>query len=785
MKASSLPVLALLLLLWGSHVQAQSNALFEQKTQEKLTVSSFQNPELGAMAAELGRTNTHRSGKLLLPVEFEQQLRVVREGAQVKIEASAQKFWVPEKVLYLDFDFADALTPTTISAKIQLLGPEGKVLQLFEVQNKSIAQSGKTMLVQTSLQDTTSFDGYKLKVVEQKVGFTHANQSAVRERADLVQRYYASDARLAQLALDLQTVNPTDIDRLTSHNNRLKALESELNQLVDARMEQKLDLAKTDPVQLKRKIRDLDRRFRERRVVIDQTWARLPEIFYSRGVELALNGNSRAARDFFERSLKASPAFAPSHLQLARLDLKEGYLTEAAQRTKEILNRLQPDPETFRFAQELALNVQNEYIQYGEQLNNQGKYAQALQQFEAARDYCRSITSLRCRPELWESGIAFAKGGIYDQLLQDGRLALKQNLLPEATKKANEAQQYARNNRTALESDAAAQNLILDIQERVYQNTMVDGRKALQAKQYAAALIAFDNAKSVAVDFKLTPQPDAEALIRQAAKPVLLEKIADGQQYASLNQLAQARTTAAQVNNLQLKYGLVNDPELDVNFRALSQAIFSQACANAQTTYHQHYQRSLQYSAEGNYAQAAAELDKAIAAANGNAGCSISSATAEAELTRIDAPAHYQELLQKVNSLVAQNKPAEAVQVYQQAGTHFTAGGVAPFGLQHASVVAFALQQTDKNFIAEVTRFAAAHATPTDAIALIRRLANLKLAKFNLNKLQTLVGETLAIRDAQANPSANYKQLAASYTGGTKDLKKLGKAYEKKFKKLT
>src|SRR5690606_16894608 len=191
------------------------------------------------------------------------------------------------------------------------------------------------------------------------------------------------------------------------------------------------------------------------------------------------------------------------------IDLKSGYLPEAAQRTKEILNRMQADPETHRFAQELALDVQNEYVRYAEQLNDQGKHAQALQQFEAARDYCRSISSLRCRPELWENGMAITKGGIYRQILQDGRNALSQGRLDEASKLAQEAQQFARTNQTAISSDADAIRLERDIQQKVYQNSMADGRQALRAKQFSQSLAAFEKAKSVALTYQLSQEADA------------------------------------------------------------------------------------------------------------------------------------------------------------------------------------------------------------------------------------------------------------------------------------
>lgn len=786
MNARLLSLFLLVLLFWSGQARAQSKVIYDQKKLESLTLSSADHAELHSIAVDLGYVSSRsRTTRLLLPVEFEQQERITRDGNQINFTASLKNMRVRERVLYREFDFAEALVPATITAKVQLLGAEDKVLQTFDVYTKDIDQNGTTVLAQSFIKDTTAFNGYKVRVVETKLGFSAKNRSLVRERKELVNRYYDTDARLAQLSRDLQTINPNDIDRLAQHGERLKALEVEMDRAVDSKMERELGLRQHDPVQLMRRARDLDSRLRERRAALDQMWARLPEIFYNRGLELAMNGNARAARDFFERSVAANPAFAPSHLQLARLDLQAGYLKESAQRTRDLLNRMQPDPETFRFAQELALNIQNEYVRFGEQLNNQGNYHQALQQFEEAREFCRGISSLRCRPELWESGIAYATNGIYDNLLQAGRTALHGKNLPQAEKLAREAQAYARNNRTFIRTDAAAQTLMRDVQQQVYVNHMASGRKTLQARQYADALASFEKAKSVAAEYDLKEQADATSLLRQAAKPVILARINDGQQQAANNRLAQARTIAAEVTNLQVKYNLVSDKELDAKFRQLSQGIFSQECANAQASYEQHYQRSLQLSRQGQFAQAAAALDQALAAAKENGGCAISTATADAELVRIDAPAHYQETLQKVEYLISQNKMTEAVQLYLQAGQQFAEDGVERFGLQHAPLLALAARHENKTFVAEVARHTAAHGEAAAAIDLIKRLVSLKYTKYNLNQLQEQVGEQLAVRDVQANPKANYKQQAETYTGGNKDLKKLNKAYQKKFKKLT
>ncbi|RNI26073.1 tetratricopeptide repeat protein [Rufibacter latericius] len=785
MKASLLSLIFVSLLFWSGQAEAQSKVLYEQNKQETFSISSFTNSDLNALAQQLGRDNHHRSGKLVVAGDFEQREKITRSGDQVEINASVKNLRVRERVLFREFDFADALTPTVINAKVQLIGREDKVLQTFDISNKSLGQDGTAVLVQTSLKDTSDFSGYKLRVVEKKLGFSAGNHGAVQERLTWVKRYYEADDRLAQLSRDLQLINPNDIDHLTAHIDRLKVLERELDHLYDSRMERELALNQHDPVQLRRRVRDLDGRFKERGIALEQMWARLPEIFYNRGLELAMNGNSRAGREFFERSLQANPVFAPAHLQLARLDFKEGYLKEAGLRTRELLNRMQVDPETYRFGQELALDIQNAYVRQGEQLNNQGKYRQAIEQFEQAQEFCRSISRLTCRSEVWEEGIAFAKNGLYDNLLQDGRQALNQKNLAQAEKLAKEAQQFARNNKSAIDSDAAASTLMRDVQQQFYVGYLADGRKALQTKQYSAALMAFEKGKSLASDYSLTPAADAEKLLRQAARPVILEKIAEGQLQANANKLSQARTLASEVNNLQIRYGLVNDKELDGKFRTLNQGIFSQECANAQAAYNQHYQRSLQLSSEHKFAQAAAALDQALASAKENGGCAIPSATAEVELARIDVPAHYQELLQKANDLIQQNKMAEAVKVYQEASQHFASADVARFGLENAPLLAYALAHENKAFVAEAARYAAAQGDAAGALDLVKRLVSLKYTKYNLNQLQEQIGQLLATRDAQANPKGDYKQLANTYTGGNKDLKTLNKAYQKHFKKLT
>ncbi|AMM51410.1 hypothetical protein TH61_09790 [Rufibacter sp. DG15C] len=772
------------LLLVSGQAMAQSKVIYDQKRQESFAISSVDNQALARMAEELEMPSNRRT-RLLLPIEFEQQERITKSGGQITLSVQVRNVRVRDRVPYRGFDMAQAFDPSVISAKVQLLGREDKVLQTITVASKDINRDGSAELVQATIQDTSAFEGYKLRVIDRTLDFSARNRNAVGERVALVKEYYEMDGGLAQLSRELQAINPNDLDYLAQHKDRLIALQANLDRLERKNLDRELDLNQHDPIQLRRKMKDLAYQFKERALALDQMYARLPEIFYSRGLELAMNGNVRGGRDFFMRSIQANPTFAPSHLQLARLDLKEGYVKEAGQRTRDILNGMQPDPETYRFAQELALDIQNDYVREGEKLNNQGKYREALQEFEDAREFCRSISSLRCRPELWDRGIAQAKNGIYDTYLKDGQKALDQKQLGQAEKIARDAQAFAQQNKTAIGDDVDARNLMREVQQQYYANFMADGRKALQAKQYSNALAAFEKAKNKALDYQLKEQADAVSLTRQAAKPVLLSKIAVAENQALGNLLAQARTAAGEVSAMQVKYGLVNDKDLDVKFRGLSQRIFSQECQNAQAAYDQHYRTALQLSSEKKFHLAANALEEAIASARENGGCAISTATADVELTRIDAPARYQEMLIQVDGLVSKGQMAEAVQTYLQAGQQYQDADLMRFGLVHTSLVTFGVQHANKTFIAEVAKYVAANAEPTAAIDLLKRLIVLDYSGYNLNKLQELVGEQLATRDAQANPKANYKAMAETYTAGNKDLKKLNKAYQKKFKKLT
>lgn len=324
-----------------------------------------------------------------------------------------------------------------------------------------------------------------------------------------------------------------------------------------------------------------------------------------------------------------------------------------------------------------------------------------------------------------------------------------------------------------------------DVQQEFYRNHMATGRKALQAKQYSSALASFEQAQELAEEFEFKEAADAVNLRKQAAKPVILALIESGQKQANANQLPQARTAAAEVTALQVKYGLISDKDLDTRFKTLSKSIFSQQCANAQAAYDKSYQEALHWSTDKQFSQAWKALENAIAQAKQNAGCSIATATAEVEMARIEAPARYQQLLEEVSTLVSQNQMAQAVQTYQQAQEFYQAHGVARFGVSHEPLQVYGVRHTNKSFVAEVTKYAASNGDATAAIDLLKRLASLDYARYNFNQLQELVGEQLAIRDAQANPKADYKQLAETYTGGNKDFKKLSKAYQKKFKKLT
>ena len=110
-------------------------------------------------------------------------------------------------------------------------------------------------------------------------------------------------------------------------------------------------------------------------------------------------------------------------------------------------------------------------------------------------------------------------------------------------------------------------------------------------------------------------------LILLAAKPRINELLYEGDAYVKNEDLSAARDRIKLANDIQLRYGLNTDKEINKHTEKLRKSIYTLQCLNAQDEMDKLYVHAQTLVAQNDYLMADSEYEKAISIAETNKDC--------------------------------------------------------------------------------------------------------------------------------------------------------------------
>ncbi|SFG90762.1 tetratricopeptide repeat protein [Pontibacter chinhatensis] len=772
--------------------EAQTKLLFEEKTAEAYllkygTGSGGSQAQLNSIINILKENQvTTRSGRPPRTPEFtlrfEQQAQISDAGDKLQLKVQVTNVQVSGSTDYKGFDLADALLPEKYKAKVQLLNARNEVVQVYD-RTVTLKPNGVALL-QEQLPDTAANQNYKLQVVEEQVEYTAVDVQQLRDQLSLVRAYFAADSKVQQALKEVAQVLPDDLDRLPLHDRKLHELEKQYESLKKENYTEKLNLKQQDPQRLKYKMDQLQQVLQERRKAVNYTLATIHEHFYNRGVSLLNNGNASVAQTYFAKSAEANPSFAPAHVQLARIDLRNGYIREAANRTRDVLTRMRVDPQTEQMALALAHDIYAAHITEGNRFTTRGEYSFALEAYAEARDLCSTIGGLRCNMQALNDGEARAAGGVYRSMVENGKRLLSRNDLQEAERVAREALGFQREYDYVLHNATEAGDLLSQVKFQYYLGHIDEGKRYLAQQNHRAALGQFEEALTLEQQYPFRPVQELRQLSQRTAKPVLLAMLGEGYELAMQNRLSNARQTAAEATAMQERYALVQDAEVRSKYNLLRERIFTQECINTQAEYDKHFQNAQALVREKKFIAADQAYEAAIRSAEGMPECGIATFTATDGRAAIAVAAAYQRKLEEASHLISRNNYSAAILKYEEARTYYLAQQVNRFGLDHISLFNFAKDHPKQAFTAAVVGYYANEGEEQASIQLLAQLLEKGYRTGKTRKVQQQLGQQLALKDTRQEQLQDAKILSVKYSQNNPELKQLRKTYEKERKRL-
>ncbi|WP_242926715.1 hypothetical protein [Pontibacter vulgaris] len=780
-------LLSIWLLAAAFMAQAQTKLLFEETLTEAYLLKynttsggasqASINSIISALATSSGRTKPE------FVVRYEQQSRISDNGDQLQLKVQLDRIKVGGDVNYKGFDISEVLLPEKLNFKVKLLNAQNKEIKSYTYTNIAFNKTG-VVLADFTIPDTAANQNYKLKVEDKELVYTSESVRRVQERLNLVRDYYAAETTINVALRDIQRITPDDIDRISHHDRNLSQMEELFGRLQAADYKEKLNLRQYDPQNLASKMSQLHQLLKERRRAIDYALATLDQQFYNRGVGMLTGGNVRAAQDYFIKSLEVNPKFAPAHLQLARLDFVNGYIKEAAGRTRDMLKGMRIDPETEQMTLVLANDIYTSYLSQGNNLISRGDYNNALAAFNDAREMC-SIGGVRCNMPALNDGEGRAALGAYKSIIAEGKRALSLNNLAKAEQLAAEALHFQKEYDNYLHTEPQATELQNQVKYQFYVQNIDKGKRYLNEKNYEAALGQFEEALELEQNYTFKYVQELGLLTQKAAKPVLLAKLNDGYQQAMSNQLANAREVASVTLAMQTRYALEQDADIRTKYNLLRDRIFTQECINTQAAYDKHFQAAKELIKAKQFISADMAYQAAIKAADDMATCNIATFTAKDGREAIAAAAIYQRMLEEAAHFVYSSRYTEAILKYNEAEKQYLTNDVRRFGLNHISLFNYAKDNQKLPFTAAVVNHFASIGEEQIAVQLLNVLLEKDYPRRKTKKVQEQLGKQLAAKDAQLGLKEDVEALASKHTNNNRDLKKLRKAYEKERKRIS
>lgn len=737
---------------------------------------------------------------------------------------------------YRGFSMANELIPTGVKFNLERVSKTGQVLERFPFDNVDLT-GAETIVANFRGSDTTGlFTEQTVRLGDKQFIYVKEAKGKFDQRTILIDDYYASIPKMETLNIDFKKINPDDFEHIDVQQNDLNQLIVRLNTISSSNFPENLSLSQSDPAGYNVRFQALNALAQDLNARIQKTKAEMPERYYQRGLAYVQQNKPAEASADFTLAVKLKPTLAPAHLELARLRYREGDVAGATGRLLTIFKDCQPDEVTRQAATQLGTTIYQNHITNADYAIKQKKYVTGLRSLSEARSVCTEL-KLTCTAQLDDLS-SLAHGGIYQGKVDTARLALQANKFEEAEVEATKALDYQKANATFVKDPSAALRVQADAQTRIYQrmlttaNALADqGKlteaeaearkaldyqashsaaiaqpmaaqqaldrvmglrytdnvvraKALQAQiQHRQALQLLDEAVVIETKFQVSKDPNLWNLVLASAKPVLLEDAANGQQLAKSNKLVEARNLTNATKALVIQYKLQNDPEVSKAVEAMSGAIFSQECTNAQGEFDAGVNDAEVQQRLKKFIEARAAYDRALKVAADQAVCGIDSRRATEGKTAIATAAKYQEMLLEAQAAVDRNDSKTAIETYLKAGELALSENLGGrFGLQHAPLYDFISGSGKLEFI----RFGAGYFTEKKdfepALGLLHKSVQMGVPTGMIKDLMKRLGAELGIRDRQTEPGSDPKAKAAEYTKGNSKLKTLAKAYLKQRK---
>ncbi len=486
-------------LLFSIGLFAQSQIIFDKENVLTFLIQyeSGQSNIKNQIFRKIAQGNSKPVSDVRLTFSFTLHRQILKRSNRLDFIVKISDVNISGDKMYRGFDVGEALIPKKISFDLQWLNGT-QVINNYTFNDVNVT-GNNVELVHMTVTDTINSENYKIKLLNKVFDYTDRNSQEFNNKVVLIDKYFEENQTARAR---LRTINGINSNRdYLSHLENLNELyrfrdtannaEVYVNTVKQKDFYRFLPINTYDPGGLNNKLNQIKNKAQILYDVCNDLINSFDQIYYEKGIEMLARHNPGQADYYFNKSIEINPGFAPSHFQLARLYYNSGYIDKAIDKIFQ-LRGMNPDMETKIQTVELARGIYNDFLLNANEMNNNGRFDDAMETLSTAAKICRDFPEVRCRQNM-DTEMSRAVNGKYHQILNIADINFRNDNLQEAEKVINDAIIFSEQNRDIINDNSAITQKISTLYNRYIER----GNKANNNKKYEQAINDFDNAARI------------------------------------------------------------------------------------------------------------------------------------------------------------------------------------------------------------------------------------------------------------------------------------------------
>ena len=537
-----------------------------------------------------------------LTFSFRQHRQILKRSNRLEFIVNMSDIQISGDKMYRGFDVGETLIPKKISFTLQWLN-NNQLINSYTFNDFNV-NANNVELVHMTVTDTVNSENYEIKLINKVFDYTLQNKQEFDERVNMVDKYYIENQSARARLRRINNINSNrdylshieNLNDLYRFRDTANSAEVYVNTVKQKDFYRFLPLDIYDPAGLKNKLNQIQNKAQNLKDVCNDLINSFDEIYYERGIEMLARHNPGQADYYFNKSIEINPGFAPAHFQLARLYYNSGYIDKAIDKIFEIRG-MNPDTETKIQTVELARGIYGDFLLNANEMNNNGRFDDAIVTLTRASEICRDFPEVRCRASM-DAEMSRAVNGKYGQILNTADINFKNNNLEEAERVINDAIAFAEQNRNFISDKSEINREISTLYHRYIER----GDRYVYNKKYNRAINEYDNAARICNGYQQINCSDALAKgYNKARSGKYNSYLSDAEKSFRSGNNEDAENFADKAISYRKKFGLKQNSKEDRLFLDIKQAIYNDEISEGQTL-----------SASQKYEEALARYEKAL-----------------------------------------------------------------------------------------------------------------------------------------------------------------------------